>query len=157
MKNYKIIGFYSNTGPDPLKKHKGTKPAFMLGHHRHANETPIKWHFVGRPMLVRILWFFDPLSSHQLEKRCQSWTHSGKTFWIRTCLSQVYNRTITYELFLQCAYNEQHLPSDELEVWLHIPSVEFWEEEQRKPIKVVKCSKWPAHTSRMLLTCTSIE
>ena len=33
------IGFLSNTGWDPLKNYKATKPA-MLGHHWHASETP---------------------------------------------------------------------------------------------------------------------
>ena len=28
LENHKNIGFLSNTGPDPLKKHKATKPAF---------------------------------------------------------------------------------------------------------------------------------
>ena len=28
LKNYKNIGFISNTGPDPLKTYKATKPAF---------------------------------------------------------------------------------------------------------------------------------
>ena len=36
LKNHKIIGFSSNTGPDPLKNHKHS----MLGHHRHASKTP---------------------------------------------------------------------------------------------------------------------
>ena len=30
-KKHKNIGFLSNTGPDPLKNHKGTKPAFNVG------------------------------------------------------------------------------------------------------------------------------
>ena len=30
------IGFLSNTGPDPLKNHKTTKPDLMLGHHQPA-------------------------------------------------------------------------------------------------------------------------
>ena len=30
LKNYKNIGFLSNTGPDPLKNHKATKPAFNV-------------------------------------------------------------------------------------------------------------------------------
>ena len=29
--NYKNIGFLSNTGRDPLKNHKATKPAFHVG------------------------------------------------------------------------------------------------------------------------------
>ena len=31
LKNHKNIGFHSNTGPDPLKKHKDNKPAFNVG------------------------------------------------------------------------------------------------------------------------------
>ena len=30
LKNHKNIGFRSNTGPDPLKNHKVTKPAFNV-------------------------------------------------------------------------------------------------------------------------------
>ena len=31
LKNHKNIGFSSNTGPDPLKNHKATMPAFNVG------------------------------------------------------------------------------------------------------------------------------
>ena len=31
MKNQSNIGFHSNSGPDPLKKHKATKPALNVG------------------------------------------------------------------------------------------------------------------------------
>ena len=31
LKIYKNIGFLSNTGLDPLKSHKATKPAFNVG------------------------------------------------------------------------------------------------------------------------------
>ena len=31
LKNHKNKGFLSNTGPDPLKNHKATKPAFNFG------------------------------------------------------------------------------------------------------------------------------
>ena len=31
LNNHKNIGFLSNTGPDPLKNHKATKPAFNVG------------------------------------------------------------------------------------------------------------------------------
>ena len=30
-KKHKNLGFLSNTGPDPLKNHKATKPAFNIG------------------------------------------------------------------------------------------------------------------------------
>ena len=38
LQNHQNIEFLSNTGPDPLKIHKATKPAFdsSLGHHRHV-------------------------------------------------------------------------------------------------------------------------
>ena len=31
LKNHKNVGFLSNTGPDPLKNHNATKPAFNVG------------------------------------------------------------------------------------------------------------------------------
>ena len=31
LKNHKNLGFLSNTGPDPLKNYKATKPAFNVG------------------------------------------------------------------------------------------------------------------------------
>ena len=31
MENDKSIGFFSNTGPDPLKNHKATNPTFNVG------------------------------------------------------------------------------------------------------------------------------
>ena len=31
LKNHKNVGFLSNTGPDPLKNHKATKPEFNVG------------------------------------------------------------------------------------------------------------------------------
>ena len=41
LENHKSIGFLSNTCPDPLKNHKAAKPAFIVGHHRLASETPL--------------------------------------------------------------------------------------------------------------------
>ena len=38
--NHKNIGFLRNTGPDPLKITKLPSQHSMLGHHRHASETP---------------------------------------------------------------------------------------------------------------------
>ena len=57
LKNHKNIGFLSNSGPDPLKNHEATEPAFNVGpssarqrgHHRHASETP----FNGVPLAGR--------------------------------------------------------------------------------------------------------
>ena len=46
------IWFLSNTVLDPLENYKATKPAFNVGHHRHASETPFKWRFAGGPVMV---------------------------------------------------------------------------------------------------------
>ena len=39
-KNHKNKGFSSNTGPDPLKMERLPSQHSMLGHNRHASETP---------------------------------------------------------------------------------------------------------------------
>ena len=54
LKNHKNIGFLSSTGPDPLKNHKATKPAFNVGSlwHQSARETPFKWRFAGGLMMA---------------------------------------------------------------------------------------------------------
>ena len=61
LKNHKNIGFHSNTGPDPLKKKT------------YGYQASIKcWAIIdtpgGGPMLARILWYLDPLSSQQKKK-----------------------------------------------------------------------------------------
>ena len=47
------IGFLCNTGPDPLKNHKATKPAFNVGpasaHQRNANIMAFRWRADGSP------------------------------------------------------------------------------------------------------------
>ena len=58
LENDKNIGFLSNTGPDLLKNNKSFKRAFnvlhcILGHYWPVSETPLKWHFATRPILVR--------------------------------------------------------------------------------------------------------
>ena len=41
---HKAMGFFSNTGPEPLENHKTTKPAFNVRpHHRPASETSFKF------------------------------------------------------------------------------------------------------------------
>ena len=42
LKNYKNTGFLSSTGPDPLKIHKATKPAFNV-----RPPSPVKHHLNG--------------------------------------------------------------------------------------------------------------
>ena len=39
----------------------------MLGHHRSASKTPLKWRFADGPMMARLYWYLDPLSPHQLK------------------------------------------------------------------------------------------
>ena len=54
LKIHKNIGFLSNTGPEPLKNHKATKPAFNgVGPHGLAREMPFKWRFPDRAMMAR--------------------------------------------------------------------------------------------------------
>ena len=51
---HKNIGFiFISTGSDPLKITKLQSQHSMLGHHRHARETPFKWRFAGGPLITR--------------------------------------------------------------------------------------------------------
>ena len=63
----KNAGFYSNTGPDPLKITKLRSQQSMLGHHRHSSETPYIWRFT----LVYRHWPSDRgiWTLHPLKKR----------------------------------------------------------------------------------------
>ena len=54
LKNHKNIVLHSNMGPDPLKMTSLPRQQLMLGHHKHASETPFKWRFAGRPMMARL-------------------------------------------------------------------------------------------------------
>ena len=52
LKNHKNIGFPSNIDPDLLKITKLPSQHSMVGHYRHASETPLKWCFAGGPMMA---------------------------------------------------------------------------------------------------------
>ena len=56
LKNHKAIGFLSNTGPDPMKNHKTTKPVFNVGsqwaRQQNAISIPFRWRANDRPLLV---------------------------------------------------------------------------------------------------------
>ena len=54
LENHKVIRVLSNTGLDPLENHKAARPSqhAMLDHHRPTSETPFKWRFACRPMMV---------------------------------------------------------------------------------------------------------
>ena len=54
LKNHKNIGFLRNTGADPLKNHKATKPAFNVGPSRFTSKMPFKWRFAGEPMMAHL-------------------------------------------------------------------------------------------------------
>ena len=92
-KSQKNIGLYNNTGPDPLKKHKATKPSFNVGPSSACQGNSIKMTFCWRADVgPHIVAFGSSLLSStkkwktKQKKRCKSWNPSGKTFWIRACL-----------------------------------------------------------------------
>ena len=49
MKNHQNIGFLSNTGQDPLKKHKAAKPVFNVG----LSTERQRWRFAEGHMITR--------------------------------------------------------------------------------------------------------
>ena len=49
---YLNIGFSSNTGPDPLKNLKATKPAFNVGPSSAHQRSAIQWCLAGGPMML---------------------------------------------------------------------------------------------------------
>ena len=53
LENFKNIGFFNDTGPDPLKITKLPIQHSMIGHYRPASETPFKWRFAGWPLMAR--------------------------------------------------------------------------------------------------------
>ena len=55
LKNHKNIEFLSNTGPDPLKFSKTTKPAFNVGSSSARQRNAIERRFAGGPMMARFL------------------------------------------------------------------------------------------------------
>ena len=67
LKNHKNIGFLSNTGLDPLKNYKATKPAFnvvpSLACQRNAIEMAFRWRADDGPILM----VFE--STHQLKQK----------------------------------------------------------------------------------------
>ena len=65
----KNMGFLSNSGPDPLKKHKQPSQHSTLGNHRPASETPFKWRFAGGPMMAHLLLYLYHVSRHEQKKK----------------------------------------------------------------------------------------
>ena len=79
LKIHKSIGIFCNTGPDPLKKLKATRPAFKV-RPTSARQRNAKWRADDGPLKA----VFGSGIPHQLKKQL-SWTPSDKTFWIRAC------------------------------------------------------------------------
>ena len=52
LENHKNIGFLNNTGPDPLKNHKVTKPAFYGGPSSARQQNAIKWRFADGQIMT---------------------------------------------------------------------------------------------------------
>ena len=87
LENYKNKGFISNTGPDPLKITKLPSQHSMLGHHRPASEGVS---LAGRWWPANSgIWILPLFIKLKKKNRCQSWTTSEKTFWIRTFQSNI--------------------------------------------------------------------
>ena len=54
LENHKNIGLLSKTGPDSLKITKLPSQHSLLGHLRHASETPFKRRFAGGPIMAHL-------------------------------------------------------------------------------------------------------
>ena len=70
------IGFISKACPDPLKNHKTTKPAFIVGPYQCC---------------------LNPLSPQENkpnQKTHQNWTPTRKSFWIGAWMDLIYLRTM---------------------------------------------------------------
>ena len=91
LEKYKNIEFLSNTSADPVKIHKATKPALNVGPssacQRNAIKMAFRWRADGGTFLVL---FVSALPLFPCQRKCyQSWTPSGKTFWIRACTTPI--------------------------------------------------------------------
>ena len=78
-KNHKNLGFLCNTGPDPLKNHQATKPAFNVGqssaHQRNSIKMVFSWLADDGP-IIAVFVSSIPLST---KKKCyQIWTRLKK-------------------------------------------------------------------------------
>ena len=84
--NHKNIGFPSNTGLDPEKSQSYQANVQCCS----IIDTPFKWRFADRPMMISLRLYLDHLSplikNKNKIKRYQGLTPSDKTFCIRACL-----------------------------------------------------------------------
>ena len=82
LKNHRNIGL-SNSGPDPLKKHKATKPALNVG------PLAFRWRADVGPHIV----VFGSFLLSTTRKKTSKLDPSGKTFWIRACEDNFFEAT----------------------------------------------------------------
>ena len=71
LKNHKNIGFLCSTGPDPLKNHKATKPAFNYGPSSACQRNAISMAFCWRSdddLFIAVFGFFIPSSTKKSVK-----------------------------------------------------------------------------------------
>ena len=64
LKKSQNKGFLSNTGPDPLKNHKATKPAFNVWPSSARQRNAFKWRFAGGQMMASLPCYLDLISPH---------------------------------------------------------------------------------------------
>ena len=69
LEKHKSIGFPSNIDLDPLEITKLPSQHSMLGHYRHASETPFQWSFAGGSMMAHFSGISTLSPSHQLKKQ----------------------------------------------------------------------------------------
>ena len=78
LENHKAIGFLSTTGLHPLEITKLPSQHSMLGHHWPANGVSL-----ADPLLVVFVSSLPSTTKREVSKL--NWTHSDKTFSVRTC------------------------------------------------------------------------
>ena len=63
LEKSQLIGFPSNTGPDPLNVTKLPSQHLTVGHYRPTIRTPFQWRFAGRRIMASFgsLWSLAPL------------------------------------------------------------------------------------------------
>ena len=68
LNNHKAIGFFSNTGPEPLKSHKATKPVFNVGPSSpwQRNTVLMAFHCWTDDCPLLVVFGSSPPPSHQL-------------------------------------------------------------------------------------------
>ena len=98
QKNHKNVGFLSNTGPDPLKKHKAVKPAFNArpssARQRNTIYRAFRWRANNGPFQC----YLDPLSPYQKkEKKLDPLWHLRMVYQLRRLLTRLHRGACSSE------------------------------------------------------------